>query len=292
MIRCKYCQSYDLIRHGYNQYRKYKKQKYKCHSCSRIFSSPDKLPKSHFDSEIIGKCFDMYFRGFSYRVICRQIKEDYGIHVTHTSVYYWIQRYSELMDKSLSVLTPTLSSVWQMDETFIRFKGENSRQKKFSNGMWCWVCIDTKTRFVLDMFLSESKNQYDARRFFSRLKRRYNDVPRVIATDGNPSYRTYIREFYPTTEHLKIKSISVKPNTSFIERFNGTIKNRTKTMRCFEEFDPCNNTLTAFKIWYNFLRPHMALNGRTPAQEAGLTVDTSRRWLSLIRKSLVDNNYN
>ena len=57
-------------------------------------------------------------------------------------------------------------------------------------------------------------------------------------------------------------------------------------MRCFEGFYPCQSTLTAWQIYYNFLRPHMALNGRTPAQEAGVKVEFPERWASLIRNAL------
>jgi len=42
-----------------------------------------------------------------------------------------------------------------------------------------------------------------------------------------------------------------------------------------------------FRIYYNFLRPHQGLNGKTPAQVAGLARDLGRnRWLSLIKESV------
>jgi len=90
-------------------------------------------------------------------------------------------------------------------------------------------------------------------------------------------------------DHYNIKKISIKPNTSFVERFNGTIKNRTKTMRCFEGFYPCQTTLTAFQIYYNFLRPHMSLDGKTPAQAAGIDIEFPDRWVSLIRTALISS---
>lgn len=41
-----------------------------------------------------------------------------------------------------------------------------------------------------------------------------------------------------------------------------------------------------FQIYYNFIRPHQALNGKTPAQKAGIEVvsekEEENKWLQLI----------
>jgi len=42
-----------------------------------------------------------------------------------------------------------------------------------------------------------------------------------------------------------------------------------------------------FDIYYNFIRPHMALNDKTPAEKAGLSLNLDQnRWLSLLLQSL------
>ena len=39
-------------------------------------------------------------------------------------------------------------------------------------------------------------------------------------------------------------------------------------------------------LFYNFLRPHMALNGQTPAQAAGIDLRLEgNRWMALIREA-------
>ncbi len=41
------------------------------------------------------------------------------------------------------------------------------------------------------------------------------------------------------------------------------------------------------RIYYNFIRPHMALDGKTPAQEAGLNLGLGdNRWKGLIEKAI------
>ena len=39
-----------------------------------------------------------------------------------------------------------------------------------------------------------------------------------------------------------------------------------------------------WKTYYNFVKPHMALNGFTPSEMAGISIGADRnRWLTLIR---------
>jgi len=286
MLKCIVCESLDVIKFGFNYFPNHKTQKYRCRNCRRIFSYRDKLPRNHVSSEIVSLCFDLYFKGLSYRVIQQQILEQFNIRVNHVTIYNWIQSYSEKIKKYVDGLNPQLSPVWQMDETFIEFKGLYGNVVNKSKGNWCWVCIDTSTRYILDMFLSMDRQMDSSEKFFKRVKESTNTKPEVISTDSLENYKRCIKKYYPNASHLKLKLISLKPNTSFIERYNGTIKNRTKTMRCFESFCSCQNTLTAFQIYYNFLRPHMALKGKTPAQEAGINLNLSERWLSLIRHAL------
>jgi hypothetical protein len=41
-----------------------------------------------------------------------------------------------------------------------------------------------------------------------------------------------------------------------------------------------------FQIYYNFVKPHQALNGQTPAQKAGIGTSERNKWLELTKQSL------
>jgi hypothetical protein len=44
--------------------------------------------------------------------------------------------------------------------------------------------------------------------------------------------------------------------------------------------------MDGMRIYYNFIRPHTALDGKTPAQKAKIASDSeSANWLSLIKKA-------
>jgi transposase InsO family protein len=69
-----------------------------------------------------------------------------------------------------------------------------------------------------------------------------------------------------------------------MERYHGTFKERTKVMRNLKKTD--TPILDGQRIYYNHIRPHQALNGKTPAQAAGLELGLgANKWESLIKKA-------
>jgi len=57
-------------------------------------------------------------------------------------------------------------------------------------------------------------------------------------------------------------------------------------MRGLDEDSTAQTIMDGIRIYYNFIRLHMALNGLTPAEEANINLQLGQnRWLSLIRKS-------
>jgi len=68
-----------------------------------------------------------------------------------------------------------------------------------------------------------------------------------------------------------------------MERLNGEIRDREKVMRSLKtENSPI---LTGYQLFHNYIRPHMALDGQTPAEKAGIQVKGENKWLTLIQQS-------
>lgn len=64
---------------------------------------------------------------------------------------------------------------------------------------------------------------------------------------------------------------------------NGEIRDREKVMRSLKKGD--SPILTGCQIFHNYIRPHMALDGRTPAEVAGIKVKGKDKWLTLIQNA-------
>ena len=52
-----------------------------------------------------------------------------------------------------------------------------------------------------------------------------------------------------------------------IERLHGTIRQRNKIVRGLDDENTAQTMMDGMQIYYNFIRPHMALDGKTPAQQ-------------------------
>ena len=56
-------------------------------------------------------------------------------------------------------------------------------------------------------------------------------------------------------------------------------------MRGLDHEDSAQIMIDGFRIYYNFIRPHMALNGKTPAEKCGITVEGMNKWMTLIQNA-------
>jgi hypothetical protein len=43
--------------------------------------------------------------------------------------------------------------------------------------------------------------------------------------------------------------------------------------------------LTGYQLFHNYIRPHMALNGKTPADLAGIKVEGENKWMTIIQNA-------
>jgi len=66
-----------------------------------------------------------------------------------------------------------------------------------------------------------------------------------------------------------------------MERMNGEIRDREKVTRNFKKSD--TPILTGYQIYHNYIRPHMALKEKTPAEVAGIKIEGKHKWLTLIQ---------
>jgi len=68
-----------------------------------------------------------------------------------------------------------------------------------------------------------------------------------------------------------------------MERMNGELLDREKVMRSLKKADI---PITAgYQIYHNYIRPHMALEGRTPTEVAGIKGEGENKWLTLIQNA-------
>lgn len=62
------------------------------------------------------------------------------------------------------------------------------------------------------------------------------------------------------------------------------MRDREKTMRGLKIED--TPIVEGHRLYYNFIKPHMGLDGKTPSEEAGITIEGDNKWLTLMKTSL------
>ena len=70
-------------------------------------------------------------------------------------------------------------------------------------------------------------------------------------------------------------------NNNRIERMNGTLRERIKVQRGWKT--PKSRIAEGQRLHYNFVKPHMALEGQTPAESAGLA---PKGWMELLTEAI------
>jgi transposase-like protein len=287
---CRVCGSSNVIKLGLRHNKHGNVQKFMCKDCGHYYSDNEGFEYAKVTPKAITIALDLFFKGVSLRKICDHLKQFEGIHVTHPAVLKWIRKYIELMRSYVDKFTPQLSGMWHSDEMMINVRKTKATDK--GNYDWLWNLMDHQTRFLLASQVTKQREVKDAREVFHEAKEVANgQIPDFVVTDKLRSYDdAFNKEFFtlrnPRTKHAKLKNIKEGTNNNIVERLHGTKRERLKVMRGLDRDESAEKFAEADRLYYNFLRPHMTLNGKTPAEVAKIDLQLGQnRWESLIRRS-------
>jgi transposase-like protein len=222
----------------------------------------------------IGAALNMYYEGMSLNAIRRQLDQTHRNYPSDSTVYEWIERFSKEAISEAKKYTPNVGDVWVADETVLKIDGKN---------IWFWDIIDAKTRFLLASHVSANRGTREAKALMEKAQARAGKTPKVVLTDKLAAYIDGIEQaFGADAKHIQSKPFTVKDSTNLIERFHGTLKDRTKVMRGLKEIETAKLFTDGWLVHYNFFRPHETL-GKTPAEAAGITF-AFKNWLGVVNQ--------
>ena len=189
------------------------------------------------------------------------------------------------MNEYVNTIQPDIGDVWHTDEMMVNVHG---------SWEYLWNVMDETTRFQLASVVSTERRVRDARNVFKRAKNNCGGrKPKYIVTDGLPSYKRAVKKEFPTnvheTEHLYNVGLQHHPNNNHVERLHGTIRQREKVMRGLKVDD--TPIVEGHRLFYNFIKPHESLDGKTPSEQAGITIEGDNKWLTLMKTSLAFHRY-
>ncbi len=269
-LKCKLCNSPDLVRFG--TYRGV--QRYRCRSCRATFMDNNALPGMRVPVDAVGAAVSMFYGGLSIRDVSRQLDQIFDVRPSTSTVYDWVIRYTEKARRIVGEYRPRVGDVWTADETVLKIGGVNT---------WFWDIVDEDTRFLLASHISLTRTIRDAETLMRRSLRLAGRAPRVIVTDKLAAYLEGIeRTFGAATRHRQSGPFALERSTRSIERFHGTLKDRTKVMRGMANRETAALVTEGWLLHYNFVRGHEGLGGETPARAARVRVPF-RNWAEVVR---------
>jgi transposase-like protein len=151
------------------------------------------------------------------------------------------------------------------DETYIKIRG-----------LWGYVFVvyDVAKSRVLSMYISlrrEGRAALNA--IYETIRKTGNGFSKFVS-DANPIYQLAHQFLIPFYEHFIVRGLKDMDSTSAlyrhfrqgIERFIRTYKQRYNRTHGFKSMDGAVVFNLLFGIYFNFMRPHEALDGQVPIQ--------------------------
>jgi len=276
---CIYCKSNNVTKDGLRHNKYGNIQKFNCKDCNRYFTINLGFEKMKHDPKGITTAMQLYFSGESLRNVAKSLRL-LGMDVTHQTVYNWIKKYTNLMQKYIDKIIPQVGDAWRADEIFVKIKGDQK---------YIFALMDDETRLLIAYEVADTKDRHDASGLFRKGKEVTQTKPKVLITDGLQSYHdAYQKEFWEIdrqkrTLHVRHIHLQGDMNNNKMERLNGEIRDREKVMRGLKKKD--TSILTGYQIFHNYLRPHMGLDGKTPSEMCGIKIEGDNKWITLIQNA-------
>ena len=127
-----------------------------------------------------------------------------GIVLSYETVRRRRMKFGQSFANRLRRRLPRLGDKWHLDEVFIRIQGVQP---------YLWRAVD-QNGVVLDILVQPRRDAKAAKRFFRRLLKGFQYVPRVIVTDKLRSYDVAHRQLLPKVEHRQSRYLNNRVENS------------------------------------------------------------------------------
>ena len=148
--------------------------------------------------------------------------------------------------------------------------------------------MDDETRYWIAQQVGNTKYTEDVEPLLKTGKKLTGKRPLAFISDGARNFhQAYKKEFFtitnPRTKHISHIRLQGDHNNNKMERLNGEIRDREKTMRGLKKYD--SPILKGYQIFHNYIREHDGLNGKTPAEKCRIKIEGNDKWLTIIQNA-------
>ena len=146
---CKFCDSVNVVKHGFKKLKKGTFQRFRCDVCGKHFTHNLGFERKRATPEQITMAIGLLFSGLSSRNAATFIRMT-GADASHVTVQNWAREYAGLMDRFMDSITPLVGEQWRTDEIYLKIRG---------NRRYLLDMLDSDTRYWLAVMVAGAQGQ-------------------------------------------------------------------------------------------------------------------------------------
>ncbi len=175
----------------------------------------------------------LYFRfSLSFRDV-EDLLAERGVVVSYETIRQWTRKFGQSYANQLRRRRPQPGDKWFLDEVFLKINGKTH---------YLWRAVDQDGN-VLDILVQSQRNKTAAKKFFRKLLKGCQYIPRVLITDKLGSYGAAKQEVIPSVEHRRHRRLNNRAENS-----HQPTRQRERTMRRFKSAGHAQRFLSAFTL--------------------------------------------
>jgi transposase-like protein len=212
----------------------------------------------------------------------------HGVKISHQTIANYCNAVAPRVKPFIDHFPYELSDSFCGDETYIKIKGK-----------WNYIFFffDAVKKIILSYRVQKNRDYQSAIRAINDVLVKLKEIPKNLnlITDGNPIYllaQIWFAQFGINFDVSQVIGLTNddevskehRPLKQIIERLNRTFKGNYKPTTGYGSDYGAVSNVTLFVAYFNFLRPHSALDGNIPAvipELEGLP-NMPAKWLKLI----------
>lgn len=250
------------------------------------------LSKIYASSHTLGLILTYHINyGLSARKTAALLYDVHGLKISHQTILNYSNMVSYIVKPFLDNYPYEISNSIAGDETYIRV-----------NGKWNYIFFftDTIRKTILSYYTSPNRDTESCIMAIDYVLTKFKEIPQDLAftVDGNPIY--LLAQYWFSTRGINFdinqvigltnideKSKEFRPLKQAIERHNRSFKSNARSSHGFASKKGSIAYVTLFCTYFNFLRPHMALDYEVPVKvkEVLSQPHMPAKWLKLIELS-------
>jgi putative transposase len=177
-----------------------------------------------------------------------------GVQISHETIRPWCVKFGQIYANGLRRRRPRPGDTWHLDEVFLTINGQRQ---------YLWRAVDQDGN-VLDILVTSRRDTKAATRFFRKLLKGLEYVPRVVVTDKLGSYQAARRTVLSSVEHRQSKYLNNRAENS-----HQPTRQRERAMKKFSSPGGAQRFLSAFSV----ISPHFRTRRGSSLYQVGLVIN-------------------